>query len=97
MAKVWLVEEHYDNGEAYEDNVYSISVVAVAATEEKAKEWIASQEVDGDFIEGNPYIDKEDEVWIWEDVIRSFYAAPRYKGCEYAMLFYKIREMEVTE
>lgn len=97
MAKVYLVEEHYDNGEAYEDNVYSISVVAVAATEEKAKAWIASQEIDGDWTEGNPYKDKEDEACIWKDVVRSFYVAPRYKGDEYAMLFYRIREMEVTE
>ena len=97
--KVYLVYCHYDNGEDYDCEYTSDTVLAVTLTRENAEKYIYSLDVNDEeedrerpWIEGNPHPWKDNE-----NVVKHFYKKPRSKYCGYEEEIYRIEEMEVLE
>lgn len=103
--KIYLVKKHYDNTYDYDDDrhQYSCEVIACAATEKKAKDFIKAY-TPGNYykhawIEGDPENRREKLMVEKKDIERIFHVKYiNFSGYYYYhILWLTITEMEVIE
>ena len=89
--KVYLVMRHYDNGKSCpEDYIYEEVVVAVAATEAKAKEIIAEQPIPFCWQKKRLYNSNEPV-----DALKIIWCRPASENDEAAQMWWTVEEKEV--